>query len=242
MLAHDSAVSSGFAVVRRPCKKGWLAVCLLPCMEAVTSHWSPTRLTLANRITIARIMMIPVFILLTIYYIASANDGIPDEWLRWAALVVFVATSLADALDGYFARSRNERTRLGTLLDPIADKSLLLSALILLTGPWSHTFQPHLPIWYVLLVVSRDVLLISGSVLIHIHCGHTEVRPRVSGKLATFFQMGLIVWVLGSAPTLGFTWVLGLAAGCTLLSAVQYVIDGVRQLEKPHATDKPHPA
>ena len=206
------------------------------------THWNTPHFTLANRITIGRIMMIPVFVLLTIYYIASAGDGTPDEWLRWAALVVFVATSLTDALDGYFARSRNERTRLGTLLDPIADKSLLLSALILLTGPWSRIFQPHLPIWYVLLVISRDMILVSGSILIHIHCGHTEVQPRISGKLATFFQMGLIVWVLGCGPARGFAWVLGLAAGCTLLSAVQYIIDGVRQLEKPHAHDKPHPA
>lgn len=199
------------------------------------THWHAPKLTLANRITIARIMLIPVFVLLTVYYIASAGAGAPNEWWRVAALIVFLITSMTDALDGYFARSRGERTRLGTLLDPLADKSLLLSALILLTGPWGRCFQPHLPIWYVLLVISRDALLISGAILIHVHAGHTEVQPRISGKLATFFQMGLIVWVLASAPPQGFAWVLGLAAGCTLLSAIQYVIDGVRQLEKPHA-------
>lgn len=200
-------------------------------------------MTLANRITISRIMLIPVFILLTIYYMTSVSNGVPNEWLRWASLVVFIVTSATDALDGYFARSRNERTRLGTLLDPLADKSLLISALILLTGPWGRSvFAPHLPVWYVLLVISRDVLLIAGSILIHIHAGHTEVRPRISGKLSTFFQMGLIVWVLSSGPHQGFIWLLGLAAACTLLSSVEYLVDGVRQLEKPHAHDKPRPA
>lgn len=205
------------------------------------NHWMP-RMTLANRITIARIMMIPVFILLTLYYMGSVNAGAPNEWLRWASLVVFLVTSLTDALDGYFARSRNERTRLGTLLDPLADKSLLLSALILLSGPWGHSFEPHLPIWYVLLVISRDVLLIAGAILIHMHSGHTEVQPRISGKLATVFQMALIVWVLGNGSEYGFAWILGAAAGCTLLSAGQYLFDGVRQLEKPHVNDKSHPA
>ena len=199
-------------------------------------------MTLANRITISRIMLIPVFILLTIYYMNSVSAGTPNEWWRWASLAVFVVTSATDALDGYFARSRNQRTRLGTLLDPLADKSLLISALILLTGPWGRSFfVPHLPVWYVLLVISRDVLLIAGSILIHMHAGHTEVRPRISGKMSTFFQMALIVWVLASGPRPGFVWLLGLAAASTLLSAAQYLVDGVRQLEIPHAHDKPHP-
>ncbi len=197
-------------------------------------------LTLANRITIGRLLLIPVFILLTLYYMASVGNHQPNEWLRWSALMVFVITCLTDALDGYFARSRNERTRLGTLLDPLADKSLLLSALILLTGPWGRCFDPHLPVWYVLLVISRDVFLIAGAIFIHLVVGHTDVRPRAAGKMATFFQMGLIIWVLGQGPAQGFPWVLGAAATCTLISALQYIADGIRQLEKAHLHDHPH--
>lgn len=192
------------------------------------------KLTLANRITLTRFLLIPVFILLTLYYIRGAADNEPNEILRWAALMVFVVTCLTDALDGYFARSRNERTRLGTLLDPLADKSLLLSSLILLTGPWGACFNPHLPVWYVLLVISRDVILISGAMLIHLTVGHTEVRPRLTGKLSTFFQMGLIFWVLASAPARWFPWLLWPAAGFTLASALQYITDGIRQLEQTH--------
>lgn len=200
------------------------------------TDWGP-RLTLANRITLSRFLLIPVFILLTIYYISSVNENAPNELLRCAAVMVFLVTCLTDALDGYFARSRHERTRLGTLLDPLADKSLLLSGLILLTGPWGRAFVPHLPVWYVLLVISRDAILILGAMVIHVSVGHTEVRPRIAGKMATFFQMGLILWVLGGGPTRGFAWVLALATACTLVSAVQYVIDGTRQLAKAHAHD-----
>jgi CDP-diacylglycerol--glycerol-3-phosphate 3-phosphatidyltransferase len=195
-------------------------------------------LTLANRITLARFMLIPVFILLTLYYMRSATGNTPNEMLRWSALMVFVITCLSDALDGYFARSRNERTRLGTLLDPLADKSLLLSALILLTGPWGACFNPHLPVWYVLLVISRDVALIAGAILIHVAVGHTEVRPRVTGKLSTFFQMGLIIWVLALGPARWFLWLLWPSAAFTLISALQYITDGIRQLEKTHAHEK----
>jgi len=196
-----------------------------------------SNLTLANRITIGRLLLIPVFILLTLYYMLSVSNRGPNEWLRWGALMVFLVTCLTDALDGYFARSRNERTRLGTMLDPLADKSLLLSALILLTGPWGRCFDPHLPVWYVLLVFSREVFLIAGAIFIHLVVGRIDVQPRVAGKMATFFQMGLILWVLGRGPSQGFPWVLAAAAACTLVSALQYITDGIHQLEKAHSHD-----
>lgn len=192
-------------------------------------------LTLANRITIGRLLLIPAYILMTLYYIESVNQHQPEEFYRWAALMLYIITCLTDALDGYFARSRNEVTRLGTLLDPLADKTLLISSLILLTGPWGqHCFNPHLPLWYVFLVISRDVFLIIGSVIIHLAVGHMEVRPRISGKVATFFQMSLILWVLAQAPLAGFPWLLWAAASFTVVAAYQYIADGIRQLEKAH--------
>jgi cardiolipin synthase (CMP-forming) len=202
-----------------------------------TRHWTP-RLTLANRITIARFLFIPVFILLTIYYMDSVAARAANEVLRWSATLVFVITCLTDALDGYIARSRNQRTRLGTILDPLADKFLLLSGLVLLTGPWGRVFEPHIPVWYVVLVMSRDVLLIAGSSVIHLMVSHIDVRPRLAGKLATVFQMLLILWVLIGGAAQWFLWLLGLAAACTLTSAVQYIVDGIRQLEKAHVHER----
>ena len=193
-----------------------------------------TRLTLATKITIGRLLMTPVFVLLAIYYIVSVQDGHPDNYLRWATATVFLVTCATDALDGYFARSRNARTRLGTMLDPLADKFLLLSGLVVLTGAWGRCYNQfiHIPIWYVLLVVSRDVLLTIGAVIIHMVKGHMEVKPRVTGKIATVFQMALICWVLFAGPPKIFTWILWTAAAFTMLSLSQYIVDGVRQLER----------
>lgn len=202
-------------------------------------------LTLANRITIVRFLSIPVFVTLVIYYAASAHDGTANEYLRWAATLVFAAASLSDALDGYFARSRRERTRLGAILDPLADKTLLVSALILLSIPWGDPpdrliFEPHIPLWYTLLVISRDAVLIIGSMVIHFTVGHLEVGPRWFGKASTVFQMLIIVWVLTGIPgRQPFLWLLILASACTLLSAAQYLVDGIRQLERAHAHEQP---
>lgn len=200
----------------------------------------PPLLTLATRITLARLALIPVFVLMTLYYIDSTYEENPAICWRWSAFGLFIVICLTDALDGYFARSRNERTRLGTILDPLADKLLLISGLLLLTGPWGRAFQPHLPIWYAVLVLSRDLMLVIGSLLIHTIMGNAVLRPRWSGKAATLFQMTLVGWVLASGNWQVFRWLLGAATALTGLSAIQYIADGIRQLETAHIHEPPH--
>ena len=190
--------------------------------------------TLATKITISRILLIPVFVLAAVYYTLGVSAGRPNEALRWSAALVFLVACFTDALDGYVARRRNQRSRLGTLLDPVADKALLLTGLIMLTGPWSGAFNPHIPVWYVLMVFSRDIILAVGTAIIHVSVGHAVIEPRWSGKASTLFQMAIIAWVLIGLPKHLFDWVIGAATLCTLVSAAQYVIDGVRQLEKAH--------
>lgn len=193
------------------------------------------RLTLANRITVGRILLVPVFIWLVVYYIVSVKERVPNEYLQWMATLCFATAALTDALDGYVARSRGERTRLGAILDPLADKALLLSGLILLSGSWVAVFRPHIPLWYVLLVITRDVLLILGAVVIQLAVERLEVRPRLSGKIATVLQMAIILWVLIGGGEKAFSWFLGLATVSIVISIIQYTLDGVRQLEKAHA-------
>lgn len=206
-------------------------------MEDAQKH---TILTLANKITILRILGVPVFILMLMYYTMGLEQGNAQEIYRSIALVVFVVLASTDALDGYYARSRNEITALGRMLDPIADKSLLLSALILLTRPSLPGLLPHIPIWFTLLVISRDVVLILGSILIHALAGQVEVTPRVVGKAATFFQMIAIVWVLiGGAPG-PFLICVVTAGAFTFLSGALYIFDGTRQLERAAAEHKIH--
>jgi len=187
-------------------------------------------LTLATKVTIVRIMGVPVFIVLLVYYLIGLGRG-ENIWPeRMLALTVFALIALTDALDGYLARSRNEVTDLGRILDPIADKALLLSGLILLTRPSLPALAPHIPIWFTVLVISRDGVLILGSTLVHVLAGTVKVQPRMSGKLATFFQMATIIWVLIGGAERQFNWFVGVAAVLTALSWIQYVVDGARQL------------
>ena len=188
------------------------------------------KLTLATKVTIARLMGVPVFITLLIYYLIGLSNG-ENLWLeRTLALVVFAAVAATDALDGYLARSRNEVTDLGRMLDPIADKALLLSGLVLLTRPSLPALAPHIPVWFTTLVISRDVVLILGSFLVHELAGNVTIQPRISGKLATVFQMATIIWVLIGGAERQFNWFVGAAAVLTALSWIQYTVDGARQL------------
>lgn len=186
-------------------------------------------LTLANRITIARILAIPLFILLVIYYKQSVMNGNAQEILRYGAIFLFVSSLLLDAVDGYIARTRHQITKLGTILDPLADKAILLSGLILLSKTHGQAFYP-LPIWFILIVISRDMLLVIGSFIIQAIVGNLTVRPRISGKITTCLQFIVITWILCKFPSAPLKYIIIAAAGFTLLSCVQYVIDGARQL------------
>ncbi len=194
-------------------------------------------LTIANRITIVRMLFIPVFILLIVYFDKSVARGTPENLMRWTATGIFFGIFLLDAIDGYVARCRNEISKLGTLLDPLADKAMLLSALILLSRP-SDAFQSNIPTWFIVLAVSRDVLLVGGSLIIQSIAGALTVRPRISGKITTFFQMTMILWVLLGLNTKFFMPIVFIASGFTLLSGIQYVLDGIRQLERAPANGK----
>jgi len=191
-------------------------------------------LTLATRITIVRILFIPLFVLFVLYYDAGVFHDKPVIMLRWAATGLFLLEFILDAVDGYVARSRGEISKLGTALDPLADKTMLLTALFLFMRP-SIAFTSIMPVWFVLLVVSRDIMLVTGGLIIHSHIGNVTIRPRISGKITTFFQMLVIMWILIGLPQRYFLWPVCCAAFFTAMSAVQYFFDGLHQLDKdPH--------
>ena len=189
-------------------------------------------ITFANKITFIRILNVPVFILLLLYYKNSVKLETPNELFRYFAIVVFLVTISLDALDGYLARVRNEITKLGSVLDPIADKSLLISAFILLSGNSIGTTHPHLPVWFVLLVISRDIVLIAGALIIKLFAGSIHVQARILGKAATFFQTAVIIIVLFKADGILLSTCVIAAALFTLASAVQYIVEGYHQLDK----------
>jgi len=196
----------------------------------------------ANQVTVARILMIPVFVVLVLGYGCSVDAKAPQEWMRWLALTVFLIAAASDGLDGYIARRYNQKTRLGAILDPIADKGLLLAGLIALSlTNWSYA----LPVWFVVLVVTRDLIVVLGAALINRFLGPVEVQPSFLGRTATVTQMialGLIMllqnhnWLLMTVRGVPFTFLdLGvvIAAACTLLSGVGYVVKALRTTLTP---------
>lgn len=192
-------------------------------MKSEETKTKKSTLNLANRITIGRIILIPIFVFFFLSY-----DG-EKEWLRVSAIFIFAVAFLTDALDGFIARTRGEKTELGTFLDPLADKLLLTTSIVLLSLPnmkWGY----HLPLWFTVLAISRDAFITMGSLLIHILNGIVRIRPSMWGKLTTVAQMVTIVWILlkWSQPQI---WVIT-AAVLTSISAIDYLIFGSKQLNE----------
>jgi cardiolipin synthase len=170
---------------------------------------------LANWLTLLRILLIPVFVTLLVY----RRPG--------PALIVFGVAALTDLLDGWAARHWKDESSLGAFLDPMADKLLLTSSFITLT------YLKALPFWIAAVVISRDAILVSGALLIYMLGGRIRPRPTWAGKAATFCQVlavlsGLLARFFGIQ--LAPRSVLWLAAGFTVISGLQYIIQGMRFL------------
>jgi cardiolipin synthase (CMP-forming) len=129
-------------------------------------------LTLANQLTILRIVLVPAFVLLVVY----GRLG--------AALVVFLVAGITDALDGLTARLTGQRTSIGAWLDPMADKLLLVSTFVVLTVP-GIPLTNHLPVWLTVLVISRDVVIVAFVAIVNLAIGPRTFRPSMLGKTAT---------------------------------------------------------
>src|SRR5205823_8889412 len=156
-------------------------------------------MTTANKITIVRILMIPAFVTMAIYYGESVKRGQPLEWQRFAAIIIFILAAVSDGLDGYVARHYNQRSSLGVILDPIADKGLLLSAIITLSiSNWSEIDPEYgrFPAWFPVLVITRDAVILVGAGVLHLLNGKVHVKPSWTGKVATVLQMAAIAWVM----------------------------------------------
>jgi cardiolipin synthase (CMP-forming) len=208
-------------------------------------------MTTANKITIARIVMIPLFVMMAIYYGRGVQHGSPQEWQRWCAIGIFVVAAASDGIDGYIARRYNQRSRLGVILDPLADKGLLLSGIITLSvSNWAYEF----PVWFPVLVVARDIVIVSGTLTLHFLNGTVNVKPSWMGKAATAVQMvAIALCMLQYNPfrttfqigplSLGFSFLdlpVWLAGFFTLVSGFGYVMEGIAQMHaKGHGDPKP---
>ena len=183
-------------------------------------------MNLPNWITIFRILLIPVFVILLLY-----------DYVPWA-LGVFAVAGITDGLDGLIARYSNMRTLLGTYLDPIADKLLLISGFV------SLSFLHIIPAWGTIVIVSRDLILIFGAVILHMIQGQFEIVPSWLGKSTTVLQMSFILMVLfmmvfhvGDGVLVPF---LGLTVGLTVVSGLHYIYRAIRMVNT-HSEQIDHP-
>jgi CDP-diacylglycerol--glycerol-3-phosphate 3-phosphatidyltransferase len=174
-------------------------------------------MNLANKITILRVLLTPFFVGLVLYYK-------PDQdYLRYIALCVFSIAVLTDALDGFLARFLKQKTTLGTIMDPIADKLLLITAFISLTV-WDAAVK--LPLWLPIIVVSRDIIIVIGVLVIFLLHSDIKISPSPLGKITTFTQMSAIISVLLLWERSEYVW--NTAVFFTALSGIDYIYRGTR--------------
>lgn len=180
-------------------------------------------MSLANKLSLFRILLVPAFVLCLVYY--RPGEG---EFLRYLAVGLFALGVVTDAVDGYVARAEQQATRLGAILDPAADKLLLVTAFLSLSLISSLPAAYHLPAWVPILVLSRDLIIVAGWLLIVLVTGDLQAQPSRLGKATTFFQMLTIVCVLLGLPFA--KGILFLAMALTILSGIGYLRRGNRLL------------
>lgn len=181
---------------------------------------------LANKITIIRIMLVPFLAACFIYYDQSLDI------LRYAALGIFIVCGITDAVDGYVARSFYQKTKLGKMLDPLADKILIITSYIALSVMGNIPLASRIPPWLSIIVISRDALLLLGAGVIFVMTKDIEIRPSFLGKATTFFQMATVVLAL--LQTAWISPILWITAALTVSSGFAYVWRGTRTLSDIH--------
>jgi CDP-diacylglycerol--glycerol-3-phosphate 3-phosphatidyltransferase/cardiolipin synthase len=184
-------------------------------------------MTFATKITMSRILMTPLFVIMAICYSHGLSRLAPNELFRWLAIFLFTLAALTDALDGFVARHFNQCSRLGTFLDPVADKTLMLSVILTLSfTSWGQ----HLPIWYAALIISRDLIEISGAIVIGYIAKDIRVIHHWTGKIAMFLQIAVIGWVFLFIHTPLPIFLVILSAFLTFIATVLYIRAGLSQL------------
>jgi cardiolipin synthase (CMP-forming) len=180
-----------------------------------SSPVSQARLTIPNLITLFRIILTPLFII----FLIQGNYR--------KALVVFVLAGLSDMADGLIARTWQQKSRLGSYLDPLADKLLMAASFVTLS------IYHQIPSWLTVVVLSRDVILATGVLIFRLADIPLVVRPSLAGKWTTTFQLTTVgfvllgkIWAFHPLVLPVFFWVTG---ALTTISGLQYFYRGIKQ-------------
>ncbi|BCU78990.1 CDP-alcohol phosphatidyltransferase family protein [Luteolibacter sp. LG18] len=190
-------------------------------------------MTLASKITLGRLCLVPVFAVLAVKYGHTVAAGQPVEALRWWALATYIAAAASDGIDGWIARRFNQRSRFGEIIDPIADKSLLLTGIITLSvvdwgpGGW------RIPWWFCALAILRDLIILGGITILFFTRKMRHIGPRWIGKVCTVSQMFALGWVMLKWVPFDPLYPCLVAAFFTAWSGYDYLMKGIRQLRQP---------
>ena len=185
-------------------------------------------MTFATKLTVLRLVLVPVFAFLAISYGLSTAAGWPDETLRWAAFWVFVTAAATDGIDGWIARHFDQKSELGAFLDPIADKALVMSAVLILSFLDWGSDGWGIPWWFAVLVILRDCVILVGIRVMWSARKNVHIRPHWTGKVCTFLMFVVLGWVMLRVTELSPAYPCAFAAVFILLSMVQYIRQGMR--------------
>lgn len=179
-------------------------------------------INMANIMTLIRILAVPFFISAIAYYHPS------QDYLRYIALGIFLIAVITDIVDGYVARTYHQDTKIGAVLDPLADKLLLLSAFICLYVVKDVGYPVEIPLWILLIVISRDAILLLGGAAVYLTRGNIDVVPSRLGRLTAFFQVLTIISLFLRMPFFPALWfVVGILS---VVSGVDYLQRGAKVL------------
>jgi len=177
-------------------------------------------MNVANKISTFRILSVPFFVACLVYYTPE------KQFLRYLALFIFLLGVISDGLDGFIARRAKLQSKAGLILDPLGDKLLLMSAFIFLS-PISR-MGLKFPLWVSFIVISRDVIIIIGAVVIYMVKQSLDVYPTRWGKLTTTSQMLSVICVLMQSHAASVLW--WIAVVFTVVSGIDYVKRGFKVL------------
>lgn len=173
-------------------------------------------MNIPNSITLVRIILVPVML----YFMIEGQDLL--------ALLIFTIAAISDGLDGFMAKILKQQTRLGAFLDPIADKLLLGTAFIVLA------ISGLAPSWLAIMVVSRDLMIMTGIGILAWDKDFPAIKPTIDGKATTFLQVITICFLLGHQYTEPYQWLhfpLMITTGLfTAISGARYMAAGFRLL------------
>ena len=194
----------------------------------------------ANKITILRILLIAPFVICML----QINDADLSEHIRhlirYSAVVIFFLMAISDWLDGYLARKNGQTTRLGTFLDPMADKLLITSASLLLASHHAGVAGFILPPTVVVLIIGKDVLIFLGFLIVYFITNKVLVVPVFAGKASTVLQLSMVAAILiapeVSAVFPGWVYLVHIfwwsAAAAAILATLVYIRAGSKFIEQ----------